>query len=60
MKFEWVLCSVCGNKTRLKQRKDTFLKNYLLFCPKRKQEKLISAENLKIVVVEETTTQAKV
>lgn len=60
MKFEWVLCPVCGNKTRLKLREDTFLRNYPLFCPKCKQEKLISAENLKIVVVEETTTQAKV
>ncbi len=56
MKFEWVLCPVCGNKTRLKLREDTFLKNYPLFCPKCKQEKLISAENLKIEVVEETTT----
>lgn len=41
------------NKTRLKLREDTFLKNYPLFCPKCKQERLISAENLKVFVVEE-------
>ncbi len=56
MKFEWVLCPVCGNKTRLKLREDTSLKNYPLFCPKCKQERIISAENLKIVVIDETSS----
>ena len=59
MKFEWVLCPVCGNKTRLKLREDTSLKNYPLFCPKCKQERIISAENLKIVVIDETSTLMK-
>ena len=27
-KENWILCPVCGNKTRLKIRKDTELKNY--------------------------------
>ena len=26
---EWILCPVCGNKTRDKIREDTILKNYL-------------------------------
>lgn len=59
MKFEWVLCPVCGNKTRLKLREDTSLKNYPLFCPKCKQERIISAENLKIVVIDETSALMK-
>ena len=53
MKYKWVLCPVCGNKTRLKLREDTSLENYPLFCPKCKQERLISAKNLKVFVVKE-------
>ena len=37
---EWVGCPVCGNKTHNRIRKDTELKNYPLFCPKCKQEKI--------------------
>ena len=53
LKTEWVLCPVCGNKTRNRIREDTELKNYLLFCPKCKQETLIEAKNLKITIVKE-------
>ena len=35
---EWILCPKCGNKTRLKLRKDTVLTNFPLFCPKCKEE----------------------
>ena len=41
---EWILCPKCGNKTRLKLRKDTVLTNFPLFCPKCKEESLIDAE----------------
>jgi len=30
----WLLCPICGNKTREKIREDTVLKNYPLYCPK--------------------------
>ncbi len=55
MKSEWVLYPVCKSKTRLKLREDTFLRNYPLFCPKCKQERIISAENLRVTVIEETS-----
>ena len=42
IKCEWIFCPVCGNKTRLKIRDDTVLKNFPLYCPKCKQENLIS------------------
>ncbi|MCH1714089.1 MULTISPECIES: cysteine-rich KTR domain-containing protein [Lactococcus] len=35
------MCPICGNKTRLKMREDTELKNFPLFCPKCRQEILI-------------------
>ena len=31
---EWILCPVCGSKTRDRLREDTVLKNYPLYCPK--------------------------
>ena len=44
-KEEWILCSVCGNKTRVKIREDTVLANFPLYCPKCKPESLVDAEN---------------
>ena len=38
----WVLCPICGSKTRIKIRKDTELINFPLFCPKCKHESLIN------------------
>ncbi|HAX0996596.1 TPA: conjugal transfer protein [Enterococcus faecium] len=39
--YKWILCPVCGNKTRLKIREDTELKKFPLYCPKCRQENLI-------------------
>ena len=44
---EWVHCPACGNKTRLKLRKDTVLTHFPLFCPKCKKESLIDAKDFK-------------
>lgn len=46
MDAEWVLCPLCGGKTRDKIREDTVLINYSLYCPKCKHECLIKAEHL--------------
>ena len=56
---QWVICPICKNKTRLKLRKDTVLKNYPLFCPKCKQESLIDAEEMKVSVVKEPDAQTQ-
>ena len=53
----WILCPVCGSKTRLKIRSDTELKNFPLYCPKCKQEKLINVSKLKITVIKEPDTK---
>ncbi|AOY74671.1 cysteine-rich KTR domain-containing protein [Clostridium formicaceticum] len=50
---EWIFCPVCGNKTRDRLREDTILINYPLYCPKCKQETLISAKELHITVITE-------
>ncbi len=53
MTTEWVLCPVCGNKTRLQIREDTELKNLPLYCPKCKKTTLIAASHLHITVIKE-------
>ena len=42
--MEWVICPICNNKSRIKIRKDTQLKNFPLYCPKCKKESLIDAK----------------
>lgn len=49
---KWVICPVCHNKTRLKLRRDTVMNNFLLYCPKCRQENLINAKNFQIEVIE--------
>lgn len=51
MNSEWIMCPICGNKTRDKIRKDTELKNFPLYCPKCKQESLIEAKDLQVTVI---------
>lgn len=48
---EWIRCPACGNKTRLKIRADTELKNFPFYCPKCRQESLIDAKNLQVTVI---------
>ena len=43
---EWILCPVCGNKTRVRIRKDTELRNFPLYCPKCSRESLIEVRDL--------------
>ena len=52
-KKEWILCPICGSKTRNKVREDTILINYPLYCPKCRQETLIEAKNLQVIVIKE-------
>lgn len=51
--YKWILCPICGNKTRDRIREDTVLKNFPLYCPKCKKESLIEVENLHITVIKE-------
>ena len=35
---QWVMCPVCGNKTRTKIRKDTKLINFPLYCKRARRK----------------------
>lgn len=50
---QWILCPVCGNKTRNKIREDSVLMNYPLYCPKCKQETLIDVKKLQVTIIKE-------
>ncbi|MBR5571887.1 MAG: cysteine-rich KTR domain-containing protein [Oscillospiraceae bacterium] len=52
-KSQWVLCPVCGNKTRTMVRADTVLQNFPLYCPKCKQETLVNVQKLNTSVITE-------
>lgn len=47
----WLLCPVCGNKTRPKVRQDTELINFPLYCPKCKQETLVNVKDTQLSVI---------
>ena len=48
-----ILCPACGNKTHTRMRDDTVLMNFPLYCPKCKQETLVSVQQQKITVIKE-------
>ena len=52
IKAKFILCPVCGNKTRVQIREDTELKNFPLFCPKCHKQTLINAKQLNITKAE--------
>ena len=54
---KWIRCPICGNKTRDRLREDTILINYPLYCPKCKQETLITAKKMQITVITEPDAQ---
>lgn len=47
---EWLLCPVCKNKTRLKIREDTEIKNFPLYCPKCKRETVVNVKQFVVSV----------
>lgn len=45
-KTDWVLCPICGGKTRQKMRSDTAAKNLIVFCPKCKRETVMDIKDM--------------
>ena len=50
-KENWILCPVCGNKTRVKIRENTILENFPLYCPKCRQETIINVKQFHTTVI---------
>lgn len=47
-KNSWLICPICGGKTRNQVREDTVLINFPLFCPKCKNVTVIDLKKLNI------------
>ena len=56
MNNSWLICPVCGGKTRDQIRKDTVLINYPLYCTKCKQTTLINVNELNTTAMQAITT----
>lgn len=52
MTEKWVLCPICGGKTRTKIRPDTEAKNLIVFCPKCKRETVMDIKDMESKAVE--------
>ena len=50
-KEQWILCPICGAKTRARLLPDTVLRNFPLFCPKCKRESIIDVQNYEVTVL---------
>lgn len=50
---KWVLCPICGGKTRTKIRTDTEAKNLIVFCPKCKKETVMDIKDMESKAVRE-------
>ena len=53
MREQWLLCPFCKSKTILKIQENTVLQNFPLFCPKCKQEALITVKQFKMSIIKE-------
>lgn len=51
IQYKWVLCPICGGKTRTKIRPDTEAKNLIVFCPKCKRENLVNIKDMESCVI---------
>ena len=52
-KTHWVVCPLCGGKTKVKITEETVLLNFPLFRPQCKRESTIGIIKLKMVVSNE-------
>ena len=55
----WLLCPVCGNKTRLKVRPDTELVNLPLYWPKGEVEPFVNVKKGHLSVVRLSSLMSK-
>ena len=52
-KEEWLLCPICGGKTRVKLQEDTELKNFPLHCPKCGKQTKVNVNQFHVTVITE-------
>ena len=58
-KSGFIICPICKGKTRQKATKETYLKNFPLFCPKCKCQSIIDLIEGEVTVREAAYRQTK-
>ena len=58
-KSGFIICPICKGKTRPKATKETYLKNFPLFCPKCKRQSIIDLIEGEVTVKETAYRQIK-
>jgi len=58
-KSGFIICPICKGKTRQKATKETYLKNFPLFCPKCKCQSIIDLIEGEVTVREAVYRQEK-
>lgn len=58
-KTDWVLCPICGGKTRQKMREDTVAKNLPVFCRVCKNESVVDIKDGNVVESAKESTLKK-
>ena len=48
---KWMLCPICKAKTRLRLLRRTVLRDFPMFCPKCRQERIINVKNFKTEII---------
>lgn len=56
--YQWVLCPICGGKTRTKIRPNTEAKNLIVFCPNCKNESTVDVSGWEINELDKRTDRA--
>ena len=56
---KWLLCPICGAKTRLRLLQRTVLRDFPLFCPKCRQERIINVQNYQIEIIDQPDTKTQ-
>ncbi len=51
--IKWIMCPVCGGKTRVKMLETTQLYRFPLYCPKCRHETLVNANYNEITMIKE-------
>ena len=59
MNSKWVLCPICGAKTKTKVMENTILENFPLFCPRCKHETIIKVKQFHTTVIKEPDAQTQ-
>ena len=58
-RFNWLICPVCGGKTKVHVLENTVLQNFPLFCTRCKNQSVVNVQELQMETVGEPVAAAR-